>query len=47
MTLPYYQIDDNMYAVIWFSLDKDSEYDKVATIFLCTRDDVLDTIYPR
>lgn len=47
MVFPYYQIDNNLYVVISFSLDVDGKYDKVGMVLLCTRDEVLEQIYPK
>lgn len=44
---PYYQINDNLYVVVSYSLDEEGEYNKVGMLFLCTRDKVLEKIYPR
>lgn len=46
LILPYYQIDSNSYIVIAFSLNEYGEYDKVGMILLCSKDEVLDEIYP-
>lgn len=47
IVFPYYQIDNNLYAVISFSLDEDGKYDRVGMILLCTKDEVLEKIYPK
>lgn len=44
---PYYQIDDNLYVVASYSIDKEGRYDKVGMLLLCTKDEVLEKIYPR
>lgn len=45
--LPYYQVDDDLYVVISFSLDESGEYDKIETMLLCTENEDLDKIYPK
>lgn len=47
LIFPYYQIDNNLYVVVSFSLDEDGEYDRVGMLLLCTKDEVLEKIYPR
>lgn len=44
---PYYQVNYNLYIVASYSLDQEGEYNKVGALFLCTRDEVLEKIYPR
>lgn len=46
LILPYYQVGD-LYVVISFSLDENGEYNKVGAVFLCTKDECLEQIYPR
>lgn len=45
--LPYYQVDDDLYVVISFSMDESGEYDKIETMLLCTENEDLDKIYPK
>lgn len=47
LIFPYYQIDNNLFVVISFSLDEEGEYDKVGMLLLCSEDEVLEKIYPR
>ena len=47
LIFPYYQIDNNLFVVVSFSLDEEGEYDKVGMLLLCTEDEGLEKIYPR
>lgn len=46
-TYKYYEIDDNLYVVIYFSGSEDIVFDRIRFIRLCTQDEILDTIYQR
>lgn len=46
-TYKYYEIDDNLYVVIYFLGNEDIIFDRISFIRLCTQDEILDTIYPR
>lgn len=47
LIFPYYQIDNNLYVVVSFSLDEEGEYDKVGMLLLCSEEEVLEKMYPR
>ncbi|MDE6687211.1 MAG: hypothetical protein K2K17_07840 [Lachnospiraceae bacterium] len=43
----YYEIDDNLYVVIYFYGSENKPFDRVGLIRLCSQEEILDTIYPR
>lgn len=45
--LPYYQVDNDLYVVLSFSLDESGGYDRIETMTLCTENEDLDKIYPK
>lgn len=47
LVLPYYQINKNSFVVLTFSLDEYGKYDKVGTIYVCNKNEMLEKIYPQ
>lgn len=45
LVLPYWQIDNNLFAVMSFAMDKDGEYAKAFCVYISDREKTLDVIY--